>query len=71
MYWDRFDIVDAHFWFCVNYHEGQGSDLYARQCRISRYFKPSPLANGPQTENGREIYEKLVDDHVWKEATNR
>lgn len=60
MFWDRFDIVDAHYWFAVNYHEGQGSALYERQCRISAYYSPSPLANGPQSENAREIYEELV-----------
>lgn len=60
MFWNRFDIVDAHYWFCVDYHAGQSSDLYLRQCRISKYFNPSPLANGPATENSQEIYEELV-----------
>jgi hypothetical protein len=26
-----------------DYHSGQTSELYAKQCRISRYFKPSPM----------------------------
>jgi len=59
-YFDRFDIVDAHYWFCVDYHTGQRSHLYARQCRISGYFKPSPLATGPATENAQAIYDNLV-----------
>lgn len=60
-YFDRWDIVDAHYWFCVNFHGGQGSELYARQCRISGYFSPSPLADGPESENAQEIYDALVE----------
>jgi hypothetical protein len=59
-HYDRSDIVDAHYWFCVDYHTGQWSQLYARQCRISRYFKPSILARGPATENAQAIYDNLV-----------
>jgi hypothetical protein len=59
-YFDRFDIVDAHYWFCVDYHSGQSSELYTRQCRISQYFSPSMLANGPESENGKAIYANLV-----------
>ena len=28
MYWDRFDIVIAHYLFCCHYHAGQWSALY-------------------------------------------
>ncbi len=34
MYFDRFDIVSAHYAFCADYHEGQYSDLYAKLSRI-------------------------------------
>lgn len=67
MTWDRFDIVDAHYWFCVDFHTGQGCWMYARQCRISGYFSPSPIANGPQSENGRAIYDALVERHDFNE----
>ena len=60
MYYDRFDIVQAHYWHAVNYHTGMSSDLYLKQCRISRYYRPSPLENGPSTENAREIYTQLT-----------
>ena len=63
MIWDRWDIVEAHFWFCVAYHGGQGCPLYARQCRISAYFTPSPLSFGPSTENALAIYEALSEAH--------
>ena len=59
MYWDRWDIVEAHYWYAVNYHSGQWSDLYARQCRISRYFRPG-MSNGPTSENAQAIYDALV-----------
>ena len=53
---DRFDIVEAHFWHAVNYHGGMGSELYAKQCRISRYFSPGACQTGPSTENAWLIY---------------
>lgn len=62
MFWDRFDIVEAHYAFCVDYHSGMFSDLYKRSCRISRYFTPSPMFMGFESlsENGQEIYNNLV-----------
>ena len=35
---DRFSIVIGHYMFCMHYHGGQNSALYARMCRIGRYF---------------------------------
>jgi len=60
-YFDRFDIVSAHYAFAVDYHSGQWSDLYARQCRISKYFTPGAMWKGYEslTENGKEIYDRL------------
>lgn len=66
MYFDRWDIVEAHFWFAVHYHGGQWSDLYARQCRISRYFRPGLCQNGPTTENACVIYNNLERKHGHK-----
>ena len=63
MYFDRFDIVSAHYWFCADYHGGQGCYLYAKLCRISEYFTPSALANGPGSKNAREIYDNLVAEN--------
>ena len=57
--YDRFDIVDAHYWWNADHHDGQSSDGYLRLCRISAYFKPSRLAHGPQSENALEIYAEL------------
>ena len=71
MHWDRFDIVEAHYAFACDYHSGQSSGLYARLCRISKYFTPSPLWRGYESlsENGKEIYSQLVDKW-WSKPTN-
>ena len=61
MYFDRFDIVEAHYWFCTDYHEGQSSEKYERLCRISQYFTPGACSNGPSTENAQEIYNELAE----------
>jgi hypothetical protein len=61
MYWNRFDIVEAHFWFCADYHTGQSSDLYRRLGRIGRYFTPSAMSHGPTTDNARDIYNALAE----------
>lgn len=62
MYWDRWDIIEAHYAFCCDWHHGQFSELYARQCRISKYFEPGLLWRGYQSlsENGKEIYDQLA-----------
>jgi len=66
MYFDRFDIVESYYCFLVDYHEGQYSDRYKRLCHILTYFKPSPSFNGYEdlTDNGKAIYNKLVEDTV-------
>jgi hypothetical protein len=66
MYFDRRDVAEAHYWFAVNYHGGQSSELYAKQCRISQYFKPGILANGPSSENACMIYNNLELKHGHK-----
>ena len=60
---NRFDIVEAHYAYYSDYHEGQGSRKYARLSRILGYFRPSPLFRGYEslTENGQEIYDALVE----------
>jgi hypothetical protein len=58
MYWDRFDIVEAHYLFLTHYHEGQWSEKYSRLSKITTYFKPAP-SGVTLTENGQEIYNNL------------
>ena len=59
MYYDRFDIVEAHYWWNVDHHGGQASPEYERQCHISEYFTPSIFSNGPSVGNAQEIYDAL------------
>ena len=65
MYFDRFDVVEAHYAYCADYHDGQGSDLYRRLCRIGAYFTPSPMWRGYESlsDNGQEIYQSLVREN--------
>ena len=43
---DRWDIVEGHYWFYVDWHGGQGSYFYQRLCRIRSYYKPSRYPRG-------------------------
>jgi hypothetical protein len=62
MYFNRADICEAWYLFLVNYHWGQGSDMYARLSRMLRYFKPGPMLRYESlSENGQVIYDNLVD----------
>jgi len=63
MEFNRFDIVQAHYFYCINYHGGMNCPLYARLCKIMSYYKPSIFDQkfSSLTENGKEIYEQLVD----------
>ena len=65
-YWNRFDIVLAHYVFCSLLHEGQGSRLYERLSRITSYFTPGAMGVNlefPENENAREIYFGLCRRH--------
>lgn len=62
--YNRFDIVAAHYCYCVNWHSGQWSKEYARLSKISGYSHNMPttleeLANF--SENAVQIYLNLVE----------
>jgi hypothetical protein len=66
MYYDRFDIVAAHYAFYADWHQGQNSTFYSRLSRIGRYYSPSDSARhlrGEEYENARQIYANLRDLH--------
>ena len=69
-YWDRFDIVEAHYWHAADWHGGQWSELYAKLCRIGQYYTPGMLHRGYEslTENGKAIYDQLVRLFMTSEA---
>jgi hypothetical protein len=60
MYFNRFDIVEAHYTYCVDYHSGQFSDLYKKLCKITKYFTPSPMFKGYESLDPIESYTYLV-----------
>lgn len=63
---DRFQIVLAHYVFCMFWHNGQTCPLYARMCRISRYYKPGMRGENlrnPENEMALSIYENLCEKH--------
>lgn len=60
MYFDRFDIAEAHYVFAHRYHNGQGCRLYERLGRIARYSRNLKTRPEDLSENGREIFRRLV-----------
>lgn len=63
MYFDRFDIVEAHYLYCMDYHMGQFSDLYQRLCRIVTKlgYRPRPtLKYETLGKNAQMIYDRLA-----------
>lgn len=62
--WNRWDIVEAHYAYCMDNHNGQGCPLYAEMCRIGRYFKPGPLWVGfdSLSDNAQSIYYDLQEN---------
>lgn len=63
MYFDRMDIVEAHYMFYSQYHEGQFSDSYRKLSRILSYYKPGLYGWSNEddlSENARAIYDALV-----------
>jgi len=63
MYFDRFDICEAHYVFAMLWHDGWDG-IYAKFAQFERIkFRPSPMLSGPEglTENGLEIYKNLVE----------
>ena len=60
--YNRFDIVEAHYWFCVHHHEGQSSEKYLRLCKLTQepfYFQPGCLTFKPGSDNAQAIYDAL------------
>lgn len=65
MEFNRFDIVEAHYLFLTQYHEGQWSKKYSRLSKITKYFKPANSGIN-LTDNGLEIYNNLVKMELSK-----
>jgi len=60
---NRFDIVEAHYWWNTDHHTGQWSREYRRLCRMRAYFTPghsTSTASLIGTPAG-DIYDALCD----------
>ena len=58
---DRFDIVQAYYFFFRDYHTGIGSREYSRLSKIKTYYFPSRRDQESMTDNAQEIYNLLVE----------
>ena len=63
MYFDRFDIVQAYYLFYVHYHGGIPCGSYQRLSYIKTVYRPNPSDQhlSGLTDNGRAIYDRLVE----------
>lgn len=59
---DRFDICEAYYLYATFWHEGQGSWSYRIFGRLEKIkFHTGKLREQDLTENGRMIYDRLVE----------
>jgi len=56
---NRFDVVQAHYWYCTYYHGGMRSKEYARLCSMQRYYKTGYSERMPSTSASATIYNRL------------
>lgn len=54
---DEFDIEEALYWYCSDWHGGQRSEEYS--ILSTSPFKPSPFSRGPDGDISQLIYEDL------------
>ena len=72
MFFNRFDICEAHYLFAALFHDGQFGEIYAKFGKLERVkFRPSPMLSEPRqlSENGREIFKYLVKKHCGVKST--
>ena len=72
MYFDRFDICEAHYMFAMLWHDGMWGEIYGKFGQLERIkFRPSPCLSEPKDlgENAREIYRQLVVKHCGIKST--
>ncbi len=56
---ERFDLAEGIYWYCSEYHGGQGSEEYAALSSLG--FEPGPLATAEAMSDGAlETYTRLV-----------
>ena len=66
MYFDRFDICAAYYWFANDFHSGQNSVFYKWFARLNKLrYRPALLEMSIDScsENAQEIYNNLIIKH--------
>lgn len=72
MYFNSFDICEAHYMFAMLWHGDTGCPIYWKFAQLERLrFRPSPSLCDPRDlkENAREIYRQLVVKHCGLHST--
>jgi hypothetical protein len=57
--YDKFDIVEAYYWWLVDHHSGQNSKEYERVCRLEKIYQPGFYMAEPSSENAKAIYSEI------------
>jgi len=59
--YNRSDIVDAYYWYFLQYHGGQNSHEYKRLCKLLTYYSPShSMQFGKLSFNAWGIYDGIL-----------
>ena len=53
-------LLVGAYWFCTDYHGGQGSDEYRLHCNIGSYFDPG-MSSLERDSSEFDVYQALVD----------
>jgi hypothetical protein len=56
MFFDRFDIMSAHYAFYCDFYSGMSDVFYMKLCRIQKTLTVSPMWKG---------FESLSDNGKW------
>lgn len=67
---DAFTAVQALYWYCADFHQGQWSPLYKLQCELG--YVPGPFERGPDAD-ATEVYAQLASGdldpfELWAEV---
>lgn len=60
---DTFDLAQALYWHCADYHEGQWSDRY--RILSTLHYRPGAMERGPSPDSeAAMLYDALADGSV-------
>ena len=59
-----FELTEALYTFCILWHSGQYSDLYALQCDIGSHFSPGMGFSESYVEENNSFYSEITLDNA-------